>query len=117
MFIHTDNTTHITETFEESRLDTHDSLPRISDHVSSMDLTRHFMKHHTPKYSILRVFAGNLSGHTLFKSLLIHEATTGTHLLRLALERFRLLPAPSSWVEYYLTIQQGDGGKKKKQQK
>ncbi|SAM00042.1 hypothetical protein [Absidia glauca] len=117
MVIHPDSTTHITETYEESRLDTQESPPRISDHVSSTDLTRHFIKHHTPKYRILRVFAGNLSGHTLFKSVLIHEGTTGAHLLRLALERFQFVPAPSSWVEYYLTIQQGDGGKKKKRQK
>jgi hypothetical protein len=115
MVIDTDNTTHITETFEESQNNTQESSPRISDHVSSMDLTRHFIQHHTPKYRILRVFAGNLSGHALFKSVVVQEGTTGTHLLRLALERFRLLPAPSSWVEYYLTIQQGDGGKKKEQ--
>lgn len=117
MVIHTDNTTFVTETFEESGLDTHESSPRISNHALSIDLTRHFIQHRTPKFSILRVFAGNLSGHILFNSVLIHEGTTGAHLLQLTLERFRLLPTPSSWVEYYLTIRQGDGGKTKKKQK
>ncbi|KAG8930413.1 hypothetical protein FRC02_004245 [Tulasnella sp. 418] len=62
-----------------------------------------------PELSVMRVFAGErLQSEATFKTVLLNTSTTGSDLIKQAMQRFRL-PHGEDENDYYLTVKQYEG--------